>query len=63
MSSECNKPFCNKLNWVQDEHDPNHYACLKCGAERWIDDGNFSSFGTVLLQILAFLFVVIFLLP
>ena len=62
MSSECNKPFCNKLNWVQDEQNSNHYVCLKCDAERWIGDRIFLRIGTVFLQILALLFVVILLL-
>lgn len=61
MSYECNKPFCNKLNWVQDEHDPNHYVCLKCGNERWVDDDNFSIIGSGFFHILILLIVVILL--
>ena len=59
MSYECNKSFCNKLNWVQDEHDANHYICLKCGRDRWVD--SFRRWGAVaelLWPILAGLFVV-----
>ncbi len=62
MSSECNKPCCNKLNWVQDEDDPNHYVCLKCGKERWIDEDNFSIFGSGIFQVFILLVVVILLL-
>lgn len=58
MSYECNKPFCNKLNWVQDEHDANHYICLKCGRDRSLDRFRWGSVAEVLWPILGGLFVV-----
>ncbi len=58
--SECSKAFSNKLNWVQDEHDANHYVCLKCGCDRWVHSSS-GSLAEVLLQIFAGLLLIILL--
>jgi hypothetical protein len=59
---ECNKPFCNQLNWVQDQYDANHYTCLKCGRHLRVNTFNWGSLFEVVLQIIGCLFLVIVLL-
>ncbi|MCL1464802.1 hypothetical protein [Argonema galeatum] len=33
----CNQLYCP---WVQDSRDPDHYVCLKCDRERYINQSN-----------------------
>ncbi len=34
MMKECQHPFCI---WVKDAYNPDHYVCLKCDRERWLN--------------------------
>ncbi|NEQ73549.1 MAG: hypothetical protein F6K23_11005 [Okeania sp. SIO2C9] len=34
MQKECNQ---NNCLWVKDNNNGNHYMCLKCGRERWLN--------------------------
>ncbi|NEP79981.1 MAG: hypothetical protein F6K39_18520 [Okeania sp. SIO3B3] len=34
QQTECKQNYCL---WVKDHNNGNHYMCLKCGRERWLN--------------------------
>jgi|JI9StandDraft_2_1071091.scaffolds.fasta_scaffold12618_3 hypothetical protein len=53
MNNKCEEIYCP---WVRDSEDLNHYCCLRCGTERWV---NRSQSNDWFIWILLFLIAVI----
>ncbi|NEP06417.1 MAG: hypothetical protein F6K25_28965 [Okeania sp. SIO2G4] len=46
MQKECNK---NNCLWVKDHNNGNHYMCLKCGRERWLNKRKWGLYGLLIV--------------
>lgn len=54
MDKNCQQIYCP---WVRDSQEPDHYYCLRCGKERWVNRSSAS--GDWLFWIFLFFIAVI----
>ncbi|WP_161564481.1 MULTISPECIES: hypothetical protein [Okeania] len=46
MQKECNQ---NNCLWVKDNNNGNHYMCLRCGRERWLNKRKWGLYGLLIV--------------